>query len=290
MRLKVAGLCLYIALASSGWSLQLLVPSSLPAWETELFMIGVALLSTFVGGPKFCLESAWRDGAVFRSGLLLFAVPTLLSRVRGMGLPEETHFALLCLTPVAIVLVANSMGSPPGDFLKLLAVSLTGLAGAFVLLPTDLSALVRKPLATLVLLLSIASTALGAYTGHHATKDMPARTAVLLMLGPSFAVLGTAAYVTHAVLAVPTWKELPGVLYGAAELGLLVYLVRVWPPIALSARYFLLVLVVACEGLLYTRPSISGHLLLGLALLSTGAVKLLRRNQSDSSTSLFASS
>ena len=291
-RSSVAVFGLYLGLASSGWVLPLVAPSALPAGEIEL----LTLLLTFAGA---CLLPRRLDSLtiendpklpvpwpLLRSGLFLFAVPSLLSRISASGLPGPTHVALFGLVPTVVALLANRDASGDLDFLGLLAASLAGLAGALLLLPADPALLLREPRAAMVILASIVTTAIGAYTGHFAIKVLPLKTSLILMLGPSLVLLSFAACLSHGSLVVPAWQDLPQLLWGAAEIALLVWLVRAWAPLSFASKYLLIPIVTTCEGLLWLRPGITTRMLIGLALLAAGAIKLLSSGKGDSRPSL----
>ncbi len=110
---------------------------------------------------------------------------------------------------------------------------------------------------------------------------MALRPALLLMVGPSAVLLLAVGSVVRLSWAVPGWVDLVGVLWGAAEVMLLVYLVREMSPVALGARFLLVPLLTTAEGFVLVRPEITWRLLAGALLLGFGAVQLLRQGDGD---------
>ncbi len=64
-------------------------------------------------------------------------------------------------------------------------------------------------------------------------------------------------------------------LVDAAEVLLIVWLLRVMPPVRFAARYLLIPLITVAEGLVVLRPELTVRMILGTVLLAAGASVLL---------------
>ncbi len=201
-----------------------------------------------------------------------------------------TRVSLLALVPAVLVLIDSVRKSGGTQFLSFLGASLAGVAGCLLFLPVDLATLLQRPVAAATMLLAITSIAIGSYLGFEAVRGMMFRPTVVLLAAPSFILMLVLIVTARVSLAVPGWGDIVRVLWGTAELLLLMYLIRVLPPIALGSRFLLVPLVAAFEGFVLVRPSLTIRMLAGVALLSTGAVLLLRGSDGqarDSSLSLL---
>ncbi len=285
----IAASCAYVALAGSAWTLDLISPAARPAADQQpfvlLLVVALALLARSPlkqGTPPL----AWRPIA---SGLLLFGLPSLLLPVSARGLPVFTRVALLALIPAMVVLLTTVRDRSDSDLLRLLGPALAGLGGALLLLPADPSLLLEHPSAAVAMAAAILSITVGSYTAHAASKALPIRAALVLMLAPSFALIALTSHLTHTPTVAPALRDLPALLWGAAEISLLVYLLGILPPVVVSARYLLIPLLTSIEGLALLRPSISPRMLLGGALLLAASAALILRGsrQPESPRSLL---
>lgn len=278
-RWSVVAACAYVALAGSGWMLELASPNPVPASERQILVFVLVLAAGLLGRPQW---SGLRGSQVWRAagaGLLLSGLPNLLSPVLEGGLPAFTRVALLALTPAAVVLVTTSRESGGFDLLTLLTPSLAGVAGAFLLLPAEPALLLERPVAAAAMAATILSIAVGSYAAHAAVANVPMRVALVLLLAPNVALMAVRAALIHRAMAMPAVSDVPGVIWGAAEISLLIYLLQRLPPIVLSGRYFLVPLVTAVEGLALVRPAVSVRVVLGVALMGLGAAGLAARGR-----------
>ncbi len=286
---RYAAFCAYVLLAASGWIVQLAFPPPRSAATSEIAALVLALCASFIfGGPW--TPVSWRQAVrAVTAGVLLFGLPSALLGFRGGELPVFTRVSLLALVPAVVVLIATgSQGGGGPDFLGLLGASLAGVGGAFLLLPGDPELLLQRPLAAVIVSGVILSLAVGSYLGHVAANGWSMRTAAVLMLGPSLVLASVMSWPVHPSNLLPDLGEGVSAVASASEFLLLIYLVRIFPPVSLASRYLLAPLVTAVEGLAYVRPAISWRLLLGTLLLVFGSVRLLRREQvPDSPMSLL---
>ncbi len=284
----IAGWCAYLVLASSGWILQLAFPASLPAADQNLSVLLAALLWPLLSRPRWSELDPRLSWPAIASGLLLFALPTLLLPLSEHGLPAFTRIALLALVPVCLSVVTASRESSRFDLLTLLAPSLGGLAGVFLLLPASPELLLQSPRATAATAATILSIAIGSYTAHLTTRPLPLRSSLILLLAPSLVVLASISAMTHQGPPLPTLGDLPTLLWGAAEISLLVLLLRTIAPIALSTRYLLVPLLTTIEGCILLKPPLTFRMLFAIASLAVSAALLIGsgRPQPDSPMSL----
>ena len=289
-RLGISTFVLYLALVSSEWLLDSVLPSSLPLFERQIFAFTLAFVGVCMARPWGRLSWSGPNGRVVGSGLLLFGVPSVLSALDMHAVPAFTRIALLTLIPTVIVMISAASSFGRGGFLSRLGVSTAGLAGAFLLFPADPEALMEKPLSALLLACTVVSISFGSYLGYRALREVRFQSAFVLMLGPSLAVMIAAAMLLHRSPARPGWDDAPAALWGAVELCLLVCLVRVFRPVALATRYLLVPVLTTLEGLLVVRPQIGWRLLLGAGLLLAASARLLvvsEDREADSPMSLF---
>jgi len=270
----------YLGLAASMWILQLALPTTLPGLETETlvyFLVVVGVGATGVRWEEVGRESVWQ---AIGSGLLLFAFPSLVLAGSANRLPGLTQVALLGLVPVVLVVISAVAGSSSGEFPGLLGAALAGLAGAFLLLAGDPEMLLQRPVAGALFVLVVISIACGSYFASVAAKVLSVRLLLLLLVGPSLVLSGVVGVLRHNGWAVPRGQDIAGLVWRAAAMVLLVYLIKHIAPVALAARYLLIPLITAVEGFVYVRPSVSWRQVLGITLLALGSARLLVRGGS----------
>lgn len=258
---------------------QLAFPSSLPDAEAEVLVSLLILAGAWMSGPRWRRTHRRGVGQAIGSGLLLFGLPSFLLDT-SVGLPAVTRVAVLGLVPVVMVGIASAGETSGGDFLGLLGAALAGVAGGLLLLPADPALLLHRPMAGLLMVVVIASVALGSYGGYIAAKGLTMKELILLMGGPSLVLAGVMGVFWHTGLVTPTGQDVPGLLLRATEILLLVYLIKVMSPVALAARYLLVPLITAIEGFVYLRPQVSWRLVLGMLLLAFSSLRLLTRGGS----------
>ena len=288
-RKSIAAFAVYIGLAASGWIVQLMSPSSLPRREAEILVLAALVCGAglaYMSGRREV--RGWAVSPLF-GGVLLFFVPSVLMEAVEGGVPQFTRAALLVLVPAAVLLISAAREGEGIDLLGLLAACLAGVGGAFLLLPADPALLLGRPLAGLALAAMIASIALGSYLAHAATRSRPLRASLLLLLGPSLVLLCLMMALERSPIVRPSPADAPGLLWGVMSTLLLVYLLREIAPIPFAARYVLVPLVTSLEGFASLRPPIGWRMLVGVALLGYGAVRLLVQGgrRADSSLSLL---
>ena len=275
----------YTLLAATGWALQGVWPSSLPGWEAgALGSLLVLLLCLFLPSEP---GGAGVGGGGW--GALVFAVAWGLSAEAGVGLPGLTRTAMFTLVPIGVVLGAAARGYVEDDFLSLLTSALAGVGGAFLLLPAEPAALIRSPLDSFLLILVLVGLGGGAYPVFAALRSFSPRAGALLLVGGKVLGEGVAGVVRHRGVVAPVAGDLPGVLLGAGETGLLVALLGLVRPVPLAARFLLVPLAGVVEGLVLVRPAVTWRLAAGFGLLVYGAVHVVRwRGEArDSSLSLL---
>jgi len=270
----------YLGLAASAWILQLALPTTLPGLETEtlvylLVVVGVGAIGVRWEGVG--RESVWQ---AIGSGLLLFALPSLVLAGSAGRLPGLTQVALLGLVPVVLVVISAVSGSSSGEFPGLLGAALAGLAGGFLLLAGDPEMLLQRPVAGALFAMVIVSIACGSYFASVAAKVLSLRALLLLLVGPSLVLSGAVGFLRHSGWAVPRGQDIAGLVWRAAAMVLLVYLIKHIAPVALAARFLLIPLITAVEGFAYMRPSVSWRQVLGMTLLALGSARLLVRGGS----------
>ena len=288
-RATIAALSAYLLLASTRWILDAVFPSSLPSSEASI----IASLALCIAVLFFRSGSRLPDAPLLRRGRVLgalcFACAWVLSDLVGVGLPGFTRLALFSLVPVGVVVIAAARGAGQLDFLSLLGASMAGVGGMFLLLPADPEALSRKPAAALAVLAAVAALSLGSYFVYSAVRDLPARAATLLVLVPVMIVQAVSVLARHQRLLLPGYADLPGLAWQAAEIALLLSLLRTVAPVPLAARFLLVPLLGAAGAFVAMRPPLTWRLGLGAALLLFAAIRLLRERaeERDSALSLL---
>lgn len=288
-RLEVAVLWTYVVLTASDWVLQTASPSTLPAEQAEILVYGLVCMGAGTSRPRLKGIGRPHFWGVIGSGLLLFGLPSLLMQMSVSTFPRFTRVALLALIPTFVGLISAARESSGANFLGLLGASLAGVAGAFLLLPADPALLLQQPAPGALLVVLILSVALGSYLGYGAARGVPFNSLLVLMLGPSLVLAGVRAMVMQQHLYAPTGTDVVSLLWNAAEIVLLIYVIRVVAPVVLSARYLLVPLITAAEGYAYLRPALTWRMVLGAALLIFGSVRLMARGslEEDSGMSLL---
>lgn len=279
---SVAVLCIYLGLAPTGWMLQLASPSSLPEAEAEILAALLVVAGAWISGARWeRTGSPWVWQAI-GSGLLLFGLPSILLDGPASSLPAMTRVAVLALIPAVVVLIATARESGGGDdFLGLLGASLAGLAGAFLLLPADPATLLERPMTGMLMAVAVVSIAVGSYGASVAAIHLRISDLLQMITGPSVVLMGVVGVFRHAAVVAPGAQDVGGLLWRAAETVLLISLIKLLSPVALAARYLLVPLVTAAEGLVYLRPHVSWRMVLGMALLAFGSLRLLRHGRSQ---------
>ncbi len=162
---------------------------------------------------------------------------------------------------MVIVLVGAIVGAEEVDFLSLLGACVAGTGGVFLLLPVNLDSVLRHPLELLAV---VGGLGVGGWWVYRAGRELPWRVWVSLLLGPG--VLLGAGFVAlgGAGLRVPGRGDLLQIGWEAAEIGLLVVLLREVEPVALSSRFLLLPLLGVAEGYAVVRPELTWRMVVGV--------------------------
>ncbi len=288
-RSHVAAFCAYVVLAASHWGALLVFPSSLSLSQSGVLVFGLVSVGAVLSARHFVWPPYPQVLRAITSGLFLFGLPSLLSGLSGGALPALTRVSMLALVPAGVVFIANQKEPGRRDFLSLLGASLAGLAGAFLVLPSDLTLLLHAPTIVMNTVALIVFIAIGSYMGHASITRLPLRTSLLLMVVPSFVLMALVGGITGSLAVLPGRNDVALTIWSAIELVLVVYLIGVIPPVSLSTRYLFVPLVTTLEGAALIRPGFSWRLAFGLLLLIFGSVSLFLHSyeEADSSMSLL---
>ncbi len=287
----IAAYCGYVVVAASFWIPNTALSQQITDRQIDILASALVVCGVVGVGRRsdvgLITRTQWARGV--SSGLLLFGLSSMVSKLGVGGVPAVTRVALLALVPAGVVVIsAVRAAEGETEFLGLLGAALAGVAGGLLLLPTDPEVLLERPLAALLLGVLVVGVAVGSYVGHGVMRELPFRSGALLLLGPSLLVKMMVAFYESQGMARPSVGDGVAIVWRCAELLLLLLLLRGVRPVAFAARYLLIPLVTAAEGAVALRPAITWRLELGAVLVVGGAVRLLQgRSRRDSPMSLL---
>ncbi len=279
--IALAALCL---LAGSGWMIDqfyaeiLSGPIHIAAHEGVLaILFGVASLRhrKHPLTPRVCLE-------LILAGVVLFALPTILSAGAGGQVASLTVILISTSIPVLVVfLSAQTSGDNDDNPMRLLLPALCGLGGAALLLPFTWPVSIAGKAWLIAIVLAAILSAAAAIRLRMLLRRTSLLRALAILCG-SAAIVSALCYRigfsmplewTHTQLLVEVLRCL---LLEAPTVYLLVYLFRELNPIAISARYLLIPLVTIVESYLIERPHAEWTVFAGVLLMAGSSFVLIR--------------
>lgn len=228
--------------------------------------------------------AAVREAVV--SGLGLFAIPALLVRLAGDGIPTLTRVAVFGMTPVVAVVLEPYLGTRETGRGGLGA-ALAALAGMLLVFPVELPGTLAQVLGLGCVVLATACVAAANCRAVWAAEirgDGSARAAVAA--ATTAVALGLVGLVTERWVAPSglgaqaAWTlavELPALL-------LLFWLMAHMTAARMTLRFVLAPLMASVAGLLLFLPAVSGRAAAGLALMAGGAAWMLVQGDAGDSS------
>ncbi|HEY6376286.1 MAG TPA: hypothetical protein VIX90_12250 [Edaphobacter sp.] len=271
------GFLLLCLLRATAWILPT-GASSLPAAEQQAIIYGIAgtgaLLFAGRGLSTRLRAPIWTSLSLVSLGL--FGLPVVLIGWARGSVTETGTSALFAAVP-AVVAMVMANGSDGVGFM-FLTPALVAFGGALLLLPLSLPESLQGDLRLAglilaILLVGIASVRIFRFLQQVAYLD------AVIVVGLSNAIFLTIYCIANGSLAW-RWTQLTSIvsiasLVDLAEIALLIGLLRVMPPIRLSARYLLIPLFTVIEGYVALQPQLTTRFLVGAALLTAGAAWIL---------------
>lgn len=285
------GFAVFCLLASAEW---LIPPPSasdaLPALERQGLLYGAVGVGAF-------LLAVTRRGTVRRDkvrwgwlsvgGVGFFGIPALFSEMAAGHLSGMIEAAGFAAAPVLVVMIVAFTDGHDGER-RLLAPALAGLGGILLLLPFALPGSVRGRvmlggLIAVVALIAVLSVWLNEWMQGVELEEAAAvfglANAVFLLI---FSFGNHSTWRWHALVSLISLQS----LFEAAELILMVWLLRDLPPVRFAARYLVIPLLTVAEGFAVFRPGLTVRMESGMALLAIGASIILFSRNKDSQRSL----
>jgi drug/metabolite transporter (DMT)-like permease len=278
--LTFGALCL---LSASAWVIEPFDTAALPSLERQALLHLIVGLTSLLLSPRK-IRSRLRHQPwprVALASLGFFAIPAAAIEFGSSAVPQITRSALFALVPIVVVVALTTIETAAPEersARRSLAPALVGLGGLLLLLPLNLSNSARSNariavLCVAVILVGIASVWLARWLAEFKLAD-----AVAVVCLANAAVLFACAAVSRSIvwnasglLSLLSWSSLLDIL----EILLLLWLLRVMPPIQFAARYLLIPLLTVLEGYVLLRPELTLRIGAGAILLATGVGLLL---------------
>jgi drug/metabolite transporter (DMT)-like permease len=290
-RLQGLGFAAFCLLAGSRWLVENAFPSELPVLLQQSLHYGViaavALVLWMLRTRRLGRAAAplpWVKLAV--SGVLLMALPALLQEFAAPVM-EHDGAALFALVPLFVVVGAASYGAAAYGR-GLMTPALVGVAGALLLLPFQLPSTAYGAGMFALVVAAVLVTAGVSVWLYELLEGLDVSVAVAVLCGASLLVVLPVALVRGPVSGSSpalSAEVLRCVLLDLPQVYLLVWLLREVPPSRLSARYLVVPLLTALEGVIVLRPILELRVVIGFLLMAAGGAALLFWHGQDESVS-----
>lgn len=273
---------LLCALSASRWLFPAISdPLGGPGQRAGIFLAGALIAASFGGRgvpPQIFLRLSL-------GGLFLFGIPELLSQFGSIS--EINQVAIAALIPTAIVLLVSTGHGSASNSHPFLSAAVAGMGGVVLLLPVTIPQDLRALLLILPYLLGAISVALASVwlSRMLPLTSVPAGMMIICLANGLFLLLDAA--LTHGSKRMtPSLMSLPGVGLTLLQLGLLLWLLGALEPRRLSARFILVPLITAAEGIAFIHDGLTGRNVAGVMLCAFGAAYLFFAASSEEAVSL----
>lgn len=278
--LQFFALCL---LSASAWLLDELAPSPLSPSMQLALASGLVYIVAWQAGRRKRLTPVpiriWLP--VLCWSVVLFAFPPMMVLLSAGRLTTTTIALCFTLVPAALsLLLAQSQGA---DLLRLLGPSLTGVAGACLILPFELPGSNPGRAALAAVIFAALLSALAIVRLCHILRELPL-TQSLQCAGLAPAIVGAGSLLSFHP-AFPLRVDLQmffsaalHLLFSGVIFALSVSVLRKLSAAAFGTRFLLVPLITIVEGYLVLRPENTWTLLLGITLIGGAVTMLLRES------------
>lgn len=287
MRRVWFGFAVLCVLSGSGWALDEVAPGLLRGLARIAVHDG-ALAIVFgalsVPGARRSRSGGSALLGIALASVAIFAVPQILFAAAGGHVSGTTVLLVFLLVPAAVVFAVAQQTPAFGSeesVLRFLVPALAGLLGAFLMLAFDWPPSAAGRLWFVALAASAVLAGFAAVRLYRLIQGVGVLRGAAVMCGASS--LAAAAFCWVDWSGNPGWNGVvamgEAVRLAAVEAPILlltVWLFREMKPIRFSARVLLVPLVMIVEGYVVERPTVSWTTALGVVLLASGAVGLLR--------------
>ena len=286
---------LLCGLVSSSWLLPVgATDGPSPMARQSCFFGALGLVAMLVASRRLWArlrESKWVLLRLAAVSVMLLGVPAVVSEWAQGGVPDVSQVALFALVPFVVVVVAMGREPVAGEEFavrRFFVPALAGFGGALFLLSFNFPVSSRGRTMFAVLLLAVVAVGFASAWIYRLLRGFGMMEAL--------AVVGLSNALFLAVCSLfsgESWSGVSSLISLASlryllELVLLVWLLREMSPVRLAARYLVVPLLAALEGLAILRPDFTVRMGAGLVLLVGGAgyILLSRRQNSDAVLSI----
>jgi drug/metabolite transporter (DMT)-like permease len=277
--LALAALCL---LSGSGWIADQFYPSVFNGplhTITHEILIAILFARFAINRSRPLTTRLWSELAF--AGIALLALPQIMIAGAGGSVASSTVLLVFALCPAIVVFLAAQQPAATNDNpLTALLPALAGLGGFALLVPFTWPQHLQGQLWLIAIFFSAVLSAVAALRLHRILPAAGASRAVAVICGaaaifsiPFFNLGQNDTPSTPTLLLVEALRCL---LLDAPAVFLLVWLLQKMPPIAISARYFLIPLVTIIESYLIERPHAVWTVYAGVLLMAISAFVLIR--------------
>jgi drug/metabolite transporter (DMT)-like permease len=214
------------------------------------------------------------------AGVGFWGVPACLIHWFGSGIPSVVISAAFAVLPVVVVLVASSVGvtQGKGEGWGSLAPALAAFGGVLLLLPVDLPGSVRGQLTLAVACVAVVLVAVSGVWMHRLMQGGAIAETVVIVCFANAVFLVVCGLVERDFAG--GWSGLAAMLslstcIDLVQIVLVFWLLREMSPVRFAARYLVIPLLTVVEGYVVLRPELTARMVVGAALLTGGAARIL---------------
>jgi hypothetical protein len=274
-RSRTGDLALLCLLSGSGWLLEHFYPRAVPfplSGFIHFLLIGLIATLWWVatGMPKM---PAGKAAGVAFSGAILFALPAIMLGITAGAVSQFTSLTLFCSIPLMTVLMLGAFDwvGLRGLGSRALPTGVLGLGGALLLFPVQFPGEARGWIHFALIAGCCLLVAFAAIEMHRMTQDIPLAPAIAL------ASLGSAALLVACVAAGEpvsvSWRSVAVELvhclvFDLPVVWLTIWLIREMHPGRLAARFLIVPLITAIEGLAATVGGVTFQAGIGMTLMA----------------------
>jgi drug/metabolite transporter (DMT)-like permease len=270
----------YCLLSSAAW---IIAPSLERTFFFErqiiLFVVvGVGAIA-FSGGRLRMLDSRLPWVRLALAGVLFWGVPAYLIRWVESGISSIVTSATFALLPVVVAVCTISGGvSQDREGWGSLTPALAAFGGILLLLPVGLPGSVRGQLMLAVAFVAVVLVAISGVWMHRLMRGVAIADAAIIVCFANAAFLVICGLVARDFAG--GWSGLSAILSLSSGIDLIqiilvFWLLREMSPVRFGTRYLVIPLLTIVEGYVFLRPEVTARMLVGIVLLTAGAVWIL---------------
>jgi hypothetical protein len=271
---------LLCALSGTSWAIQDKM-DGLPVLERQGILFGaIGLIASLLARRK-----AWmRRGRgwyvqVSVAAVGLYGLPIVIGEYSREYVAGNVRGALYAMVPVVVVLaVAAGSGGEERGVRRFLVPALAGVGGLLLLLPLSFSKTIGGWVMLFVICTTVVLVGVMSVWLYRLLPDgeLDVEFAVLGFANAAF-LLGWSAVHEDMVWRASGLASVVSVssFVDVVEVLLIVWLLRVMPPVRFASRYLLIPLLTVVEGFFVVRPELTVRIVSGTVLLAAGAGVLL---------------